>query len=126
MARWPDVQALAYAYLSTALAVRVATKVPGDVETLPGFVRVARGPGSDDGVTDSPLLDVEAFAPTESEAWDLAELAREAMHNLTGSAVNGVLVDSVSTSTAPARVDYGNPAVERFVASYRLHLRKRP
>lgn len=129
MARWPDVQKLAVAYLSTALGLapgHVATKVRGDVDTLAKFVRIARGPGSDDGVTDSPLLDVEAFALNPGDAWDLAEAARQAMHALTGTAVNGALVDSVTTATAPTEVDYGNPKVTRYVASYRLHLRKRP
>jgi hypothetical protein len=123
MARWPDIHPLAVTYLGARLAVRVATKVPTDVDTLPGFVRVTRGPGSDDGITDAPLLDVEAFAPSERAAWDLAERAREAMHDLAGAAVNGVLVDTVSTATAPVRVDY-SPNVERFVASYRMNLRK--
>ncbi len=125
MARWPDVEALAVTYLSAALSVRVATNVPTDVHDLPNFVRIARGPGSDDGITDSPLLDVETFAPSQGDAADLAEDAREAMHNLAGAAVNGALVDSVETATGPVRVRY-SPSVERYVASYRLHLRKRP
>lgn len=125
MARWPDVEALAYTYLSAELGVRVGTNVPTDVDSLPGFVRITRGPGIDDGITDSPLIDLESFAPTQGAASALAEDAREAMHNLTGSAVNGALVDSVTTATAPVRVDY-SPNVERYVASYRLNLRKRP
>jgi hypothetical protein len=125
MARWPDVEKLAVAYLNAALGVRVGTNVPPDVDDLPGFVRVTRGPGSDDGVTDSPLADIEAFAPTQGAASTLAEDAREAMHALTGAAVNGDLVDSVTTATGPVRVDY-SPNLERYVASYRLNLRKRP
>lgn len=124
MASWPDVEALAVSYLRSVLAVRVATNVPPDVETLPGFVRVSRGPGADDGITDSPLLDVETFAPTQGAAADLAEDARQAVHALSGHAVNGLLVDSTSTATGPVRVAYG-PKVERYVASYRINLRKR-
>lgn len=125
MARWPDVEALAVAHLKAALSVRVATDVPTNVDSLPRFVRVTRGPGSDDGITDAPLLDVEAFAPNQGDASLLAEDAREAMHALAGSAVNGDLVDSVTTATGPTRVTY-SPNVERYVASYRLALRKRP
>ena len=124
--RWPDVQALAVSWLRVSLGLalgEVATRVPGDVEQRPQFVRVARGPGSDDGVTDAPLLDVECFAPSEGAAWSLAEDARQVMHELTGRVVNGALVDSVSTSTAPVRVEYA-PHVVRYVASYRLNLRK--
>lgn len=124
MARWPDVEVLAVSYLKAALNVRVATNVPSDVDSLPGFVRVSRGPGSDDGVTDAPLLDVETFAPTQGAASDLAEGAREALHALASVAVNGAFVDTVKTATGPTRVAY-SPNVERYVASYRLTLRKR-
>src|SRR5699024_1548307 len=78
--RWPDVEKLVIAHLNAALSVRVATNLPANVESLPGFVRVSRGPGSDDGITDEPLVDVEAFAPSRGAAADLAEGARQAMH----------------------------------------------
>lgn len=124
MPRWPDIQKLAVAHLSTALGVRVATRTPDDLETAMPMVRVRRGPGTDDGITDSPLLDVEAFAATEQAAWDLAEDARQAVHDLDGRSVDGALVDDVTTAAAPVAVDWGNPAVHRFVASYRLDLRR--
>ena len=129
MERWPDVVPAVVRYLSYALSLppgRVATKVPSNVETLDGFVRVVRGPGSDDGVTDSFLLDVETFtkASQPSQAWGLAEDVRAAMHGLPDSVLLGPLVDSVTTSSAPAEVDYGNPKTVRYVASYRLRLRK--
>lgn len=120
---WPDVEALAVAYLRTALGVRVSTKLPGNLEAAMPMVRVTRGPGSDDGLTDSPLLDVEVFASNPGQMWQYAEQARQAMHALAGQAVDGVLVDTVDTAAAPTRVDYENPAVERAVASYRMGLR---
>ena len=121
--RWPDVERLAVAYLAGALDVRVATNVPADVDALPGFVRVTRGPGSDDRVSDEPLLDVEAFAPSQAAAAALAEDAREAMHALSGAVGDGSLVDRVVTATAPVRVAY-SPKMTRYVASYRLSLRR--
>lgn len=125
MARWPDVEKLVVVYLSAALGVRVATKLPGMLEQALPIVRVIRGPGSDDGVTDAPLLDLEAFAATQPAAATLAEDARQAIHALAGKAVNGVLVDTVSTASGPVRLDYGNPAVERYVGSYRIELRQK-
>lgn len=119
-------QAVTVAWLRAELGLalgEVATRVPGDVETRAHHVRVARGPGSDDEVTDSPLLDVECFAPSDGAAWALAEDARQAMHALAGRVVGSALVDSVTTATSPVRVEYG-PHVERYVASYRLGLRK--
>jgi len=121
---WPDLQLLAVDYLSLVLGVRVSTRTPADLETVMPMVRVRRGPGADDGITDSPLLDVETFAATEREAWDLAEYARQAIHELQGKAVGGQLVDAVSTASSPTSVDWENPAVERFVASYRINLRQ--
>ena len=53
----------------------------------------------------------------------LAEAAREAMHSLAGSAAAGALVDSVTTATAPVRVEY-SPNLHRYVASYRVTLRR--
>lgn len=131
MARWPDIRPVAVAHLTTALGLaqgRVATKVHQNVDTFDRFVRIARGPGSDDSVTDSFLLDAETFTLTAApdDAWPLAEDVRQAMHALAGRVVNGVLIDSVSTSAAPTEVDYGNPKVVRFVASYRLNLRQVP
>lgn len=126
MPKWPHLEKLAVAYLKEQTGKRTATKTPDDLKVLAadGFLRVSRGPGSDDGVTDSPLLDVESFATTETSAWELAESARQALHRLRGRAVNGVLVDTVSTATGPVLVDWGNPGIHRYVASYRFAFRQ--
>ena len=124
--RWPDIELVVGAYLRSTLTARVVTKLPATLETAMPLLWVARGPGSDDGFTDSPLVDVAAFAATRAGMWDLAEDAREAMHALAGRSVGGALIDTVSTAVAPVWLDYENDAVNRAVASYRLALRKRP
>jgi hypothetical protein len=125
MARWPDVEFIVGAYLRASLTgTRVVTKLPANLEASLPLVWVARGPGSDDGFTDSPLMDVAAFAASRAEMWSLAEDAREAMHALAGRAVNGALVDTVDTAVGPVWLDYENDAVNRAVASYRLALRR--
>lgn len=121
---WPSAEVALVTYLRAETGAQVATKIPGNVETLPRFVRVARGPGSDDLVTDSILIDVEVFAPAYSAAADLAEEVRQAMHRLSGRKAGAVLVDRVRTSTSPMWVDYKNPATNRFVASYRFEYRQ--
>ena len=121
---WPDVEVALVKYLAAALGVRVAVSTPADLDRLPGFIRVTRGPGSDDGVTDAPAVDVEAFAPTRGAARDLAERARAAMHELTGHCAGGLLFDSVRTATAPSWVDWGNPAIHRYVAVYAVRFRR--
>lgn len=121
---WPDVEKALVAYLRDATGARVATKIPGDVEEIPRFVRIVRGPGSDDGITDRPLVDVETFTPAYGDAFTLANEVREALQTLSGKRVGETLVDSVRTSVAPAWVDYRNPDTNRFVASYRIEFRK--
>ena len=121
---WPDVEKALVAHLAQTLGVRVSVKAPPDLEHLPGFVRVTRGPGTDDGLTDVPTIDVEAFAPTRAAARALAERARAAMHELSGRRASSVLFDSVRTSSAPSWVDWGNPAVHRYVAVYAARFRR--
>lgn len=126
MARWPHLEKLAVAHLTAATGKRTATKTPADLEQVAaaGFYRVRRGPGTDDGITDEPLLDVESFATTETAAWNLAEDARQVVHALRGKVVGGALVDTVDTATGPVYVDWQNPAIFRYVASYRFAFRQ--
>lgn len=122
---WPILEAVAVKSLTAALPVAVSTDIPKDVQSAypDGFVRVVRGPGGDDGITDSPLLDVETFHPNRIEAAELAEVTRQAVLALAGRNVGGALVDAVSTASGPTWIFYG-PHVERYVASYRLALRR--
>lgn len=125
--RWPMVERLTVGALNSRLSdgsrPKAGTRVPPKVETLDGFIRVIRGPGGDDGVTDSPLLDLEAFHPEQVKAWDLAEAARQVMLSLQGTTAAGHLIDRVETASGPVRVEYG-PHVERYVASYRIEFRR--
>lgn len=121
---WPSVEKALVAGLRTDLTVQVGTKVPGDVETREKFVRISRGPGADDLVTDAPLVDVECFSTDYGTAADLSEAVRQWFHALNGRKVGAVLVDRARTSAAPMWVDYRNPATNRFVASYRLEFRQ--
>ncbi|WXW93148.1 tail terminator [Arthrobacter phage BrayBeast] len=121
---WPSIEKALVAGLRADLGVQVGTKVPPDVETREKFIRVARGPGSDDMITDAPLVDVECFSNVYGTADTLSEDVRQWFHALNGRKVAGVLVDRVRTAAAPAWVDYLNPATNRFVASYRLEFRQ--
>lgn len=125
MSRWPDLEKALVAHVREATGgTRTGNTVPGDVETLPAYIRIARGPGSDDLVTDAPTVDVETFAPKFGDASSLAEDVREIFHALNGRRVGPVLIDRVRTTMSPSWVDYRNPATNRFVASYRIEFRK--
>lgn len=121
---WPSAEKALVAYLSAETGTPTATKIPENLETLPKFIRVARGPGTDDLITDAPLIDIEAFATEYGAAGDLAEQIRTAMHRLSGSKAGNVLIDRVRTVSSPMWLDYRNPATNRFVASYRIEYRQ--
>ena len=119
---WPDVEALVRAWLLEALpsGVRVSTATPDTLEGVK-VVKIAVSTGTDDGVSDRALLDVQTFAPKRHEARDLAEQCRDALLALggrDGSDDGTELVDHVTTSLRPSWVDYKNPHTHRFVASY--------
>lgn len=121
---WPALEAVAVRRLQGLTGARVGTDLPPAVESLPsGFIRVSRGPGGDDGITDDPMLDVEAFHTSRISAWDLIEAARQSLLGLGGSAVEGDLVDRVATATGPSFVFYG-PHVSRYVMALRVALRR--
>lgn len=121
---WPMLEKIVVAALNADLKQgRAGTKLPKNVETLDGFVRVTRGPGSDDGITDEPLLDLEAFHPDQETAWEIANDARRIVHSMKGRIVAGHLIDAANSATTPNYVFYG-PHVERYVASYRIGYRR--
>ena len=121
---WPSAEIALVAYLRAETGAQTGTKVPGNVETIPRFIRVARGPGSDDLVTDSTLIDIESFTPEYGPSVNLAEEVRQAMHRLSGRKAGAVLIDRVRTSASPMWLDYKNPGTNRFVASYRIEYRQ--
>lgn len=121
---WPMAEKLFIRALNDGLARgRAGARLPGKAENLDGFVRVSRGPGGDDGVTDTPLIDLEAFHTDQSTAWEIAEDARQIMLSLVGTGDTGHLIDSVETASGPARVEYGTN-LERYTASYRVGYRQ--
>lgn len=131
---WPDVEALLLDRLTPALVARLdpdGTKQLGaatSTPTLEGrwFLKLTLVSGSDDGVTETSRVDLEAFAPTRGDAHDFALAAREEMHALAGTArMDGSgLVDAVSTTQRPVWVSYNNPAIHRFVGSYSVAARR--
>lgn len=123
---WASIEKAITAGIRADLDVQCGTKVPDKVETLTKFVRIARGPGSDDLITDAPLVDVECFSNNQITADELAEQVRQWFHALNGRKVGAVLVDRVRTASAPMWVDYRNPGTNRYVASYRLEYRQIP
>jgi hypothetical protein len=119
---WGDIeQATAVWLRSRHAGVRVANELPADLEKKLPLVQVQVTPGGgEDGTTGVTLVDVETFAGTRTAMWDLARTVHTSMLALAGQYVGDLVIDSVSTDSRPAPVDYGNPALRRAVATYRL------
>lgn len=119
---WGDVEQAVDLWLRTRHAgVRVVNELPAELEKKLPLVQVQVTPGGgEDGTTGVTLLDVETFAATRTGMWDLARQVHTSMLALAGQYIGSLVVDSVSTDSRPAHVDYGNPALRRAVATYRL------
>jgi hypothetical protein len=92
--------------------------------TLPLIV-VRRVGGQDTYVSDRCRLQVQTFGATHIQARTLAEACRQKILASPGAAlVAGAVIDRAVTESAPVFVDYGQPAVHRYVATYRLEYRR--
>lgn len=119
-----DVEALLVAYLQPLNGIRgVSVDLPPDVIKRLPFIQVNRVAGSDNYITDSPLVDVECFDTTRAKSSAVARTVHAAMMRLRHTAVNGVLVDSVETVTGPFWLNYENENLQRYVATYLVETR---
>jgi hypothetical protein len=96
--------------------------IPSQI-TAPLIV-VRRVGGSDDGITDVARIRVQTFANTHVDSYGLAEQCRQLIMASPATGVGDVTIDRAVTDTAPAYVDYGQPPLQRYVATYRLELRR--
>ncbi|MFJ3826238.1 tail completion protein gp17 [Streptomyces nodosus] len=123
---WPDIELAVIKGVRAGLGgPRVTDEVPAKVETLLPVVVVQVAGGADDRITDTVTVDVACFAADRAAMWQLAERARQAVHALAATMAGGVVIDTVDTEQRPVEVPYGNPAVRRAVATYRLTTRGR-
>lgn len=118
---FPDIQAIAVALL-TPLAPTVFAR-PSEI--TPPLIQVFRAGGGDDGLTDYPRLEVQTFGGSYTEGIKLAEGARQYILASEATQVSGCVIDWARTETGPVYVEYGDPGIDRYVASYTLALRRR-
>lgn len=123
--RFADLETLLVGYLAAATGVRTVTTLPATLEEDLPVYRVSGVGGNDDRLTDRVTVDVEAFAADRGASHDLAEDARQALHAAAHTALDGWLIDTVTTEARPMWIDYANDHVQRFIATYGVATRVR-
>lgn len=86
------------------------------------FVRVNRIGGGSDGITDTPNVAIDVFAPARSEAYAVAEQIREILTRV--RKIGGVVIDGVETKSGPIQAPWDNENLWRFLALYQVSTRR--
>lgn len=103
--------------------LHVDTETPPDLAARLPFVRVALITGTDDGVTDRSIIDVDVFHVGRQEGYDLAETIRARLSG-TSHRIDQVILDRVETEEKPRQLPWADEAVRRFGATYRVSARR--
>lgn len=118
---FPDTEDIGLALLAS-LGTTVLTT---PVTLVPPLIVVRRVGGFDTYITDVCRMQVQCFGSTHVQARDLAEACRQKVLAAPGAAlVAGFIIDRAVTDSAPTFVDYGVPAIHRYIATYRLECRR--
>lgn len=123
--RFPDVQRLLLDGLEGIVGSgHVAIETPDDLEEQMPFVRVRRGGGHSDHVTDYPTVDIDVFAALYPTAQGLAEDIRDW---LVGPPPPIPRIDHAQCTAAPQELPWdAQSPVRRIGATYRLQTRRQP
>lgn len=124
---WPDLELVVIAKLRDFASSRVAgltvdTAIGTNLVQLLPLIRVQLVPGGGEAQTPFEMdgvIDLTFFAADRPSMWHLAQVGNAAILQLSPSPQ----VDWVTVNSAPAYVDYGNPAIFRAEATYRLTAR---
>lgn len=112
-----DAAAAVATHLSDTLGVQTCARVPNPRPAE--FYRIIRvGGATRERVMDDATIVVEAWAPTDQEADDLAQLARAHLLALINTYVDGTLVYRVTDVAAPANFPDPISGVSRVTATY--------
>jgi hypothetical protein len=117
-----DAAAAVASHLNTTLGVETGSRVP--LPRPEEFYRVIRVGGvAREKVMDDATIVVEAWAPTDEEADDLAQLARAHLLAMVNVWVEGTLVYRVVDIAAPANLPDPISGVSRVTATYTVTTR---
>lgn len=125
---WPDAE-LVLLDLLKPLVPAGTTVTQTDEDLTPPCIQVQRIGGTNDGITDRPLMQVTAYGRTRPDAWELARAVEQHILAAGGTAVSGehvttVLIDHTETSTAGRQTPYVNPDIRTVISDFRLDFRR--
>lgn len=128
LAPFPDAELVALDLLEP-LAGDGLTVTHTDMDLSAPTIQVQRTGGTDDGVTDRPVLQVTAYGATRQQAWDLFRSAQQVVLASPGTAVSGdyvtgVLIDRARTVVAGRQLPYENPDLRTVVGELGLDFRR--
>jgi hypothetical protein len=107
------------------LLAPVAPTVLATPEVIrPPLIVIRRIGGYDDRITDIPRIQVDTFGSTRRQAADLAEQCRQMLLACPATGFGHVSIDQSWTESAPTFAPYGDLKVQRYVATYRLAVRR--
>lgn len=117
---FPDAEDLMLDLLDPLGTVVLATPV----SLVPPLIVVRRVGGFSDRITDFAVIQVETYGSTHEQAAGLAESCRQVIIASPATVAGGTSVDSARTVGAPTFVDYGQPLVHRYIATYNIEFRR--
>lgn len=117
---FPDIEDIGLELLEPVGATVLATP---EIITPP-LVVVRRTGGADDVITDVPRLQVDCFGANRRQAADMAEQCRQIILAAPATGIGAASIDQTWTESGPIFVDYGDRNTQRYVATYRLALRR--
>lgn len=101
----------------------VDTQTPSNLQDVLPFFRLSLVTGSDNGVTDYSVVDLDVFADSRDAAYALSEDIRS---RLTGRShrIGTFRLDRVLTEEKPRRLPWEDTNIRRYGATYRVSARR--
>lgn len=127
-APWPDAELVMLDLLSP-LVPTGTTVTHTDEDLTPPCIQVQRIGGTNDGVTDRPLIQITCYGATRQEAWSLTRLVEQHIlaapgHAISGDYVTDACIDYATTSVAGRQTPYDNPDIRTVISDYRVDFRR--
>lgn len=122
LAAFPDVEAeVLPVVLAGIQGATVGTETPASFDR---YIRALRTGGTDDGITDSPIVAVTTYAPSRAESMAMTAEAARRIRAAAATTAGGVLIDYTSVYTGPLEQPDQNPDIRAVTTYYVIEYRR--